>query len=72
MSKRIYIEDVLVKIRECDNQLIIDDPVQYQMMYECGDINSEDKSNINWCDYMRWERAESNDLPKVLQCKYNG
>ncbi|MFR2774801.1 MAG: hypothetical protein ACLTBR_03105 [Anaerostipes sp.] len=71
LSKRIYIEDILVKIEGCDNHLIIDDPVQYQMMYECGDINSEDKSNINWCDYMRWERAENSDLPKVLRCKYD-
>lgn len=71
LSKRVIVEEVLVKIGDgYDKEVLIrDERGAYYNMFEVPSWNNEDGS-VNWCEYLLWERAKGLEYPLLLAYKY--
>lgn len=71
LAKRVFINDILVKIRGQDEKLIISNPKPYQEMEECPTWSCDNKDgNPAWTEYLMWDRAKDSDYPLKLAYKY--
>ena len=73
LSKRIMIENILVNISGGfgNNQLFINNPSPYTLMYEpptWSHINFDNQPN--WCEYLMWKSMDNNKFPRILGYKY--
>ena len=70
LSKRVTVEDVLVKIEDrCKDIIIQNTNETYTNMFEdCSWINNTGEPN--WSEYLMWERAKDSRFPMLLQYKY--
>lgn len=68
LAKRALITQCLVQISCTDGQReIISNYTPYKDMYE---MTSEGTGEINWCEYLMWDRAKDSWLPIILAYKY--
>lgn len=69
LSKRCRVYKVFVKIEDYDHFAIIDDNFdKYFKMHESYSWNN--KGEINWCEYLMWDKAKYSGLPVMLEYKY--
>lgn len=53
LSKRVFVNDVNVKIKGFDKQYVIDNPDSF--------YNMSDFKKDNWCDYLMWKYDRDED-----------
>lgn len=79
LAKRIFIDDVLIRVSEGENkQYIFSNADAYRTMYEHISYYNKryfkdyykDIENINWASYLLWERSNGWDMPMLLAAKY--
>lgn len=69
LAKRIYVDDILIRLTGWDKETIISNPDPYQDMYEYSANSSEDEPA--WWEYLFWDRDLSGgDYPEKLTRKY--
>lgn len=69
LAKRVRVKDVMVKINEFDQHILIqNDKEKYTQMYE--DPSWGEEGSMNWCEYLMWDTAEDSYLPEKLAEKY--
>lgn len=56
LAKRISIEDIMVKIKGYDKELLIDNSEPYKQMFESPSWLEE--GTENWCEYLMWTKGE--------------
>lgn len=72
LAKRVYVEDILVKLRGynywCgEKKLIISDPEPYKQMEEGPSWWNGEPA---WAEYLMWDRAPDSGYPLLLAHKY--
>ena len=69
LSKRVGIEDILVRVKGYDKEYIFKDRESYNKMFEdpswCNDTGEP-----NWCEFMMYDKAKNSDYPMLLAYKY--
>lgn len=71
LAKRVYVEDILVKISGINKMWIISDPKPYQEMEELPSWSTASKDRtISWAEYLMWEPAKDSQYPMMLMHKY--
>ena len=69
LAKRIYVDDILIRLTGWDKETIISNPDPYKDMYEYSANSSEDEPA--WWEYLFWDRDLSGgDYPEKLTRKY--
>ena len=71
LSKRVGIEEILVKLNSYDRELIISNADPYAEMFESPSwsFNNNDEEP-NWCEYLMWDAAKDYEYPMKLAYKY--
>ena len=70
LAKRVRVKDVMVKIDEFDQHVLIqNENERYTKMYEDPSWGG-DEDSMNWCEYLMWEQAENSYWPDILVEKY--
>lgn len=71
LAKRAGIEEILVRLRGQDKELVISNPKPYWEMAEwpswCLDKSDGEPA---WCEYLMWDRAKDSWYPMKLMYKY--
>ena len=71
LAKRVWVEDILVKITGYNKNLIISNPKPYRSMAEPPSWFSDDGlGEPAWAEYLMWDRATSSGWPIKLVRKY--
>jgi len=70
LAKRISVEDVLVEVKGYGKSVIIRNRNNvYTDMFESPSWSSNGQE-VNWCEFMMWDRAKGYDYPMLLAYKY--
>ena len=74
LSKRIHIEDIMVKLYSYDQSILLTDYKQFDNMYEWPSWCDESDGEPAWWEYLMWDRFEDWPLPiqhvvKYYECK---
>lgn len=67
LAKRVYVNDILVKLRGQEKELIISDPEPYKQMEEGPSWWNGEPA---WAEYLMWDRAPESWYPLKLVHKY--
>lgn len=73
LAKRVFVNDILVRISGFDGTIVIDDEKPFYDMFEDISWIAREKGEdhaVNWCEYLMWDRAKNSDYPLKLACKY--
>lgn len=79
LGKRIRIEDVLVEVKEYGKSTIIKNTNIQSKKYSYRKVFNglfedpswcNDTGELNWCEYLLWDRAKKSDYPILLGYKY--
>lgn len=74
LSKRVWVKDVLVRIKnDYDKQYVINEfgfYSPYSNMEEYPSWVKESNGEPNWCEHLMWDRAKNSDYPMILGYKY--
>lgn len=73
LAKRVFVEDILVRISGFDGSVVIDDEKPFYEMFEDPSWIVHEKGkedSVNWCEYLMWDRAKDSDYPLKLAYKY--
>lgn len=69
LAKRVYVEDIIVKLRGWNKSTIISDPKPYQKM--CESASWWDDGESAWWEYLIWDRdPDGGSYPQKLTQKY--
>lgn len=69
LAKRVYVDDILIRLTGWDKETIISNSSPYQDMYEYSTSSSEGESA--WWEYLLWDRDLSGgSYPEKLTYKY--
>lgn len=67
LAKRVYVDDILIRLTGFDKETIISNSIPYQDMYETG----SDEGEPAWWGYLLWDRDSSGGFyPEKLIHKY--
>lgn len=79
LCKRVICEDVLVEIKGYNKSTIIKDRNIQKKKYSFKSVFNElfedpswcnDTGEVNWCEYLMWDRAKDSSYPMILAYKY--
>lgn len=72
LSKRISIENILVKIKSYDKEYIINNDYDspYYQMFEHPSWSEESDGEPCWAEHLMWDRAKDSMYPMMLAYKY--
>lgn len=69
LAKRVWVDDVLIRIWDYAKAWTINNPRGFADMEEPPSW-SNDGGEPCWWEYLMWERDPRSDMPLVLSCKY--
>ena len=67
LAKRVYVRDILVKLRGYEKEFIISNAEPYKQMEEGPSWWNGEPA---WAEYLMWDRAPSSEYPLKLAYKY--
>lgn len=71
LAKRVGINDILIRLKGWNKELIISNPKPYDQMFESYSwVQDSDNKNMAWAEYLMWEPEDDGDYPKKLAEKY--
>ena len=71
LAKRVFIDDIIVKISgSYENDFIISDPGPYQSMEEPFSWMKESNGEPAWAEFLLWDRMKNGRYPLKLYYKY--
>lgn len=68
LSKRLFVNDILVEISGYDQRLLITDPKGFCDMHESP--SWADEGTIAWWEYLMWDRCPGTSVPLQLAGKF--
>ena len=68
LAKRVWVNDILIKVESRERKILIDSYEPYWNMFEKPSRTGKDEPN--WCEYLMWEEAIGSSLPMQLEYKY--
>ena len=69
LAKRVYVDDILIRLTGWDKEIVISNPDPYQSMYEYSADSNKDEPA--WWEYLLWDRDPSGgSYPEKLTHKY--
>ena len=69
LAKRVYVDDILIRLTGWDKEIIISNSDPYQDMYEYSADSNKDEPA--WWEYLLWDRDPSGgSYPEKLTHKY--
>ena len=70
LAKRLWVRDILIRIKGQDRELLITDAKPYEDMMEPFSRNEESDGEPAWTEYLLWDRAKDSWYPMMLAYKY--
>lgn len=72
LSKRVYVEDILVRIKGYSKATVLNFNWQscFYEMFEHPSWNEESQGEPTWCEYLMWDRMKDCRYPMLLGYKY--
>lgn len=71
LAKRIEVEEILLRLKAYDQQLLITDAQPFYEMFEPPSWYAHNQSGEPaWAEYLMWDGGRNTDFPMALQYKY--
>lgn len=70
LAKRVGVEDILLKLKAYDREMIISNPKPYDQMFEWPSWSRGGTGEPGWCEYLMWDHAKDSWYPMKLAYKY--
>lgn len=70
LAKRVFVEDILVRVEGYDREIILKESEPYQQMNEPFSWQDDSDGEPAWVEYLLWDRAKDSRYPLALTYKY--
>lgn len=71
LAKRVYVRDVLIRVRSLDGEMTINEDEKFGNLEEDPSWVKRNKDyEPAWCEYLMWDRAKESEYPMKLEFKY--